>query len=197
MDSDLEIIQAVPQGDVERYGELVQRYQLAAWKLAFSFVGNMEEAKDVSQNGFVKAYRHLHRFRAGAKFSTWLYRILANECKDSLRRKVRQPEMVPMAAESEASLDGEGPLFEPADPGANPRHAAANREMAGRLSQAIRRLPMKQRSAFLLHHVNGLPLAEVSQVMGCRVGTVKAHLFRASESLRVGLGPFLTVEDFR
>ncbi|MDO8729791.1 MAG: sigma-70 family RNA polymerase sigma factor [Candidatus Omnitrophota bacterium] len=177
-----EIIGAVLQGEKERYGELVSRYQLAAWKLAYSFVGDWEEAKDLSQNGFIKAYRHLGSFHGGARFSTWLYRIIANECKDFLRRRGRQPELLILSG---CAGDEEGePALDPPDPGAGPRQTAQDRELASKLARAIGRLPMNQRAAFSLHHLNGLPLEEVSRVMGCREGTVKSHLFRAAQSLR-------------
>ena len=182
MADETEIIGAVLQGEKERYGELVSRYQLAAWKLAYSFVGDWEEAKDLSQNGFVKAYRHLRSFRAGARFSTWLYRIIANECKDHLRRRRRQPELLNLSGGP--GNDEQEPALDPADPGADPRQRAHERELAGRLARSIGRLPMNQRTAFNLHHLNGLPVEEVSRVMGCREGTVKAHLFRAVQSLR-------------
>lgn len=171
----------------------MERHPFAAWRLAYSFVGNFEEAKDLSQNGFVKAYRNLAGFRRGSKFSTWLYRIIANECKDFLRARGRQPRLVSLSG---AESDGqEDPLpFDLSDPAADPRQAAHNLELAARLARAIGRLPMKQQTAFVLHHLNDLPLEEVSQVMGCRPGTVKAHLFRASEALRKLLEPFLAVE---
>ena len=191
MDPDLEVVEAVLQGDTNRYGELVSRYQLAAWKLAYSLVGNMEEAKDLSQNGFVKAYRHLRGFRRGSKFSTWLYRIIANECKDFLRQKGRQPPFISISTNAEAD---DSSIFDPPDTAKNPRDVAHNRELAKRLARAIGRLPMKQQMAFVLHHLNGLPLQEVAQVMGCRLGTVKAHLFRAAESLRFSIGTLLTEE---
>ncbi len=192
MASDGEIIQAVLRGDVERYGELVERYQLAAWKVALGFVGNLEDAKELAQNGFVQAYRRLCHFRGEAKFSTWLYRIIANECKDFFRARARRPELVSLSVDSpeEDSIP-----FELEDPGGDPRDAFESRELAGRIARALERLPMSQRTAFILHHMNGLPLQEVSDVMGCRVGTVKAHLFRAAESLRLQIEPFLKMEE--
>ncbi len=191
MATDEEILGAVRGGEVERYGELVERYQLAACKLAYSFVGNFEDARDLAQNAFVQAYRALGRFRGGSRFSTWLYRIVANECKDFFRRKARQPAMVSLR--SEADPPEEAPeLFELADPRQDPRQAAADRELAGRLADGLGRLPMKQRTAFLLHHLHGMSLEEVSEVMGCRLGTVKAHLFRAAHGLRGLLEPFLS-----
>ncbi len=183
MDPDLEVIEQVLRGETDRYGELVERYQLAAWKLAYSFVGNFEEAKDLSQNGFVKAFRGLRGFRGGARFSTWLYRIIANECKDFLRRRGRQPDLVSLSPADDP--EGDDPLpFQLPDPAGDPREHAHRRELAARIIAAVRELPMKQQTAFLLHRLNQMPVEEVSQVMGCRVGTVKAHLFRATEHLR-------------
>ena len=190
--TDPEIIEAVLQGDADRYGELVSRYQLAAWKLAYSFVDDWEEAKDLSQNGFVKAYRHLARFRGESKFSTWLYRIVVNECKDFLRRRGRRPETVPFCGSAEDSEDHR--QIDAADPRAGPREEAHQRDLSGKLSRAICMLPMKQRSVFILRHLQGLPLEEVARVMGCRIGTAKTHLFRASESLRLRMEPFLNLE---
>ncbi|MBI2496080.1 MAG: sigma-70 family RNA polymerase sigma factor [Candidatus Omnitrophica bacterium] len=78
-----EVIQAVLRGDVDRYAELVDKYQAWARRVAFSLLGNYEDARDASQEAFVSAYRSLGRFRASAAFSTWLYRIVVNECKDA------------------------------------------------------------------------------------------------------------------
>ena len=188
MASDAEIIDAVLGGDIERYAELVTQYQHGAWRLAYSLVGNMDDAKELSQNAFVKAYRHLGRFRRTARFSTWLYRIVVNECKDFFRARARRLQFVTPAG----GLDSEdATVFEVADPAGTPRDAALDRELAAHLSAAIRRLPDRQREAFVLCHLQDLPLAEAAEIMGCRLGTVKAHLFRAGEALRQALTPLL------
>ena len=193
---DAETIQAVLDGDVDRYAELVEKYQGLAIRLAFSMVGNYEDAKDVSQEAFVNAYRSLGRFRRGAKFSTWLYRIVVNECKDAFKRRARQPMVVAAVGEPDLDANEETDLFlDAADPAAGPRSQLANRELSQRLSSAIRGLPMKQRTAFLLHHVHGLPLGEVAEVMDCRVGTVKSHVFRATEHLQMQMIPWLKQEE--
>ncbi len=190
--SDAEIIEAVLRGDVERYAELVNRYQQAAWKVAYSFVGNFEDAKDISQNGFVKAYQHLGQFRGRSQFSTWFYRIIVNECKDFFKRKSRQPKSVAPVASSDSENDPV--VFEVEDPRGDPRDVSANHELAKRLAHAIEGLGMKQRTAFVLHHLDGMSLEEVARVMGCRVGTVKAHISRAAEHLRRTLGPYVKME---
>ena len=189
------IIDAVLRGENGRFAELVERYQSAAWKLAYTFVGNFEDAREVSQDAFVKAYRHLGRFRRRARFSTWFYRIVANQCKDFLRAKTRQPSLISLTQPEE---DAEGSiLFEPADPGGDPRDSLADRELARKIRLGIEGLSMKQRTAFILHHLQGLPIDEVAEVMECRAGTVKAHLARASEHLRRTLTPYLVSERIR
>lgn len=185
--SDAETIQAVLDGDVDRFAELVDKYQEHSLKLAFSLLGNYEDAKDVSQEAFINAYRSLAHFRGGAKFATWLYRIVVNECKDVYKWRARQPVVVATVGEPEPELDGACLFVDVEDPAASPRDQLENRELGRQLSTAIGKLPMKQRTAFLLHHVHGLPLEEVASVMRCRLGTVKSHVFRATVHLKEAL----------
>ena len=190
-DPDAETVRAVLAGNLERYAELVEKYQEQAIRVAFSFLGNHEDARDVSQEAFVSAYRALGRFRGASAFSTWLYRIVVNACKDAFRRRARRPPAAQPIGDPAEDADG---LFEVADHAATPGEDAANQDLAKRLSAAIRELPMKQRTAFVLHHVHGLPLQDVAGVMACRTGTVKAHVFRAAASLRATLAPWLAEE---
>lgn len=192
-DRDTEAIQAVLVGDVERFAELVERYQRQAQRVAFSLLGNYEDARDASQEAFVNAFRSLGRFRHGARFSTWLYRIVVNECKDTHKRRRRQPVAAGRVGEPDPEQPGES-LFDVGDPGADPQQQSVNRELGQRLSMAISRLPLTQRTAFVMHHVHGMPLEEIAVMMACRVGTVKSHLFRATASLRTQMTPWLTQE---
>ena len=194
-DSDAETIRAVLDGDVDRYAELVERYQDRALRLAFSLLGNYEDARDVSQDAFVSAYQSLGRFRGTARFSTWLFRIVVNKCKDAYRRNARQPRALLHVGEPPAEGEpGAGLFVDAPDPGAGPSDQLANQDLARQLTAAIEALPMTQRTAFLLHHVHGVPLEEAAAVMGCRLGTVKSHIFRATASLRRQLAPWLTKE---
>ena len=194
--TDSEVIQAVLQGDIERYAELVDRYQRAALKLAFGFLGNYEDAKDVAQEAFVSAYSALGHFQHQAKFSTWLYRIVINKCKDFCKRRCRTPLVVASVGTADPELDGVASLFvDVADPSADPRDQLSNRELGKHLTRAIEALPTNQRAAFVLHHLQGIPVEEVAGVMGCRVGTVKSHLFRATAHLRIQLAPWLAHEQ--
>lgn len=196
---DAEAIQAVLEGDVNRFAELVDRYQAQAQRVAFSFLGNYDDAKDISQEAFVNAFRSLRRFRGKARFSTWLYRIVINECKDAQKQRARQPAIAARIGPVEAELpEAETGLFvDVPDAAANPGEQAQSRELSRQLSHAIRGLPMTQQTVFLLHHVHGCSLEEVAEVLDCRVGTVKSHLFRATDRLKTLLRPMLEREGLR
>jgi RNA polymerase sigma-70 factor (ECF subfamily) len=195
--SDAQVIAAVLDGAIDRYAELVEKYQDQAIRLAFSLLGDYEDAREVSQEAFVAAYRALGRFRGEAKFSTWLHRIVVNGCKDAWRRQRRRPSIAATIASQPPSDAGDQGLFvDVDDPVAGPREQLANRELSRRISDGIQGLPMKQRAAFLLHHVEGLPLEEVARVMRCRIGTVKSHVFRATMRLRQELAPWAAREGW-
>ena len=187
-------IQAVLGGDVERYAELVNKYQAGALRLAFSLLANDEDAKDAAQDAFIRAYQSLGRFRGHAKFSTWLYRIVVNACTDHVRRRIRQPVAAGSFDGSDPDPDQPSLFVDVSDPGDGPDAQLANRELGRQLSAAIGALSMKQRTAFLLHHVHGLPLDEVAGIMDCRTGTVKSHIFRATERVKTQLRPWLDKE---
>ena len=190
-DRDAEAIRAVLQGDTDRIADLVDAYQAQAVRMAFSFLGDYEEARDVAQDAFVDAYRALRRFRRQSKFSTWLYRIVINGCKDACRRRAHRPLVVASIGEPDvANTDGGLFVVDVDDPAAGPGDQLANRELSNQLSAAIARLPGKQQEAFILHHLHGMALEEVADVMGCRTGTVKSHVFRAMEALRGALRPW-------
>ena len=192
-DGDAEAVAAVRQGDVDRFAELVDRYQRQAIRLAYTLLGNYEDARDASQDAFVSAYRSIAAFRGSAKFSTWLFRIVVNKCKDARRARTRQP-AIALRVGARDDRDDESLFIDVDDPAAGPGEQLANRDLGRRLTASIRKLPMTQRTAFLLHHVHGLPLEEAAHIMGCRLGTVKSHIFRATESLRAQLTPWLTQE---
>lgn len=192
---DEDAIRAVQRGSIDRYAELVQRHQAAALRLAYSLLGNYADAEDAAQDAFVSAYQALKRFRGHAKFSTWLYRIVVNKCQDRLRQRGRSAWLVPSGNGGESD---EGSFFEEAqDPTADPGERLQHREVAARLGTAIGQLSSQQRAAFVLHHLQGMTIEDAAEMMGCRVGTAKSHLFRAVAHVKRFMEPWVSVGGAR
>ncbi len=156
-------------GRGEAFGTLVERYDRAVYHLAYRTLHDSEEARDVAQEAFFKAFRSLRTFRPGAKFSTWIFSITYHACCDRLGRRKR--------------YSGEE-LPDRADPGAGPEQVAIAGDEALRLRAAIARLPEKYRSVITLYHLQSRQYDEIAQVLEIPIGTVKTHLFRAKEQLR-------------
>jgi len=137
--------------------------------LALRTLRDREEARDVAQEAFFKAYRSLRTFKSDAKFSTWIFSIAYHACCDRLSRRRRfSNEELP----------------ERADPGAGPEREAIAQDEARRLRAAIDALPEKYRTVITLYHLQGRQYEEIAQVLQMPMGTVKTHLFRAKEQLR-------------
>ena len=156
-------------GNPDAFATLVERYDRAVYHLAYRTLHDVEEARDVAQESFFKAFRSLRTFKPGAKFSTWIFAIAYHACCDRLNRRKRY---------------SNEELPERADTSAGPEHQAIAGDDARRLRAAIDALPEKYRSVFTLYHLQGKQYEEIAQVLGLPMGTVKTHLFRAKEHLR-------------
>jgi RNA polymerase sigma-70 factor (ECF subfamily) len=167
------LIAAAVAGNGDAFGTLVERYDRAVYHLAYRTLHDVEEAKDATQEAFLKAYRALHTFRPGAKFSTWIFTIVYHACCDRLARRKRW---------SDAELPDR------ADPSAGPDLLAEASDDAHRLRAAIAALPEKYRTVITLFHLQGKQYEEIATVLDLPMGTVKTHLFRAKELLRKALG---------
>ncbi len=167
--SDDELIAAALGGRSDAFGTLVERYERAAYHLAYRTLHDTEEAKDATQEAFFKAFRGLRTFRPGAKFSTWIFTIVYHACCDRLARRRRySPDELP----------------DRADPAAGPQEQAESADEARRLRAAIDALPEKYRTVITLFHLQNKQYEEIAQVLGLPMGTVKTHLFRAKDLLR-------------
>ena len=164
-----EAIEACRRGEREAFDRLVLRYQRDVYRLCYRYVNSHEDANDLAQEVFIKAWRAIGRFRGESSFSTWLYRIAVNACLNfrALRRPVTQ-ELPETLAD---------PL-----PGAAAR--VETDDEARRVRSAVRRLPEKQRATLILKVYHELTHEEVAAVLGSTVGTVKANLFHALGNLR-------------
>jgi RNA polymerase sigma-70 factor, ECF subfamily len=155
--------------DSDAFGQLVERYATVIVNLAYRMVGDRTEAEDLAQETFVAAFKALPRFRAESKFSTWLYRIAANKCKDWLRAK-RPGQAV---QDVDEVLD-DGVVAEER----TPERLLSQQQVAAQLDRAIQRLPPLYREAFVLKHVEGLSYEEMQEIVGVNADTLKMRVYK-------------------
>jgi len=176
-------------GDREAFRELVERHSRHIFRLAYRMTGNEEDAEDVVQETFLRAYRGLPRFEGKASFSTWVHRIAANCAIDLMRRRL--PREAPLEIER---ADAERPpafVQEPNSLSAPERRFFAS-DIRRRVAQALGSLSPMERVAFVLRHFEGKPIAEVAQALDVRAGAAKNCVFRAVSKLRrelAAIGP--------
>ena len=178
------LIERARGGDTDSFSALVRVYQERAIHAAYAIIGNFEDARDIAQDSFVKAYTSLESFKEQSKFYTWFYRILVNTSKDFLRkRKLRQ--LVPFwfggLDEEEGGTD---PVANVAAVTETAPQELMNRELGAQIFEALERLPFRQRSAFSLRYLEGLSLEEIAGSLGISVGAVKANLWQAGDKMR-------------
>lgn len=184
--SDEELIRGAVGGDEESYRGLMERYKGRAYGVALGIVGDPDDAQDVLQESFVKAWYRLKDFRFGSNFYTWFYRLLVNQAIDRWRKRSRA---------STVPLD-ESRLSEGASPPATaiypktPEELAGNRELVEGLTRAIAELPEYHRTVILLREVDGLSYEDIAQVLDCSVGTVMSRLHYARAKLKGALREF-------
>ena len=182
---DEELVALAQKGDRRAFEELVERHKQKAYRIAFDFARDREEAKDLSQEAFLKAFTHIGRFDGRSGFYTWFYRILVNVCLDYRRRAKRTS-----AEEFNETVEGQvepSPLI--SSPVAPDQQAIAG-QLSRRVGAALEMLPAKQRMAFILKNHQGLSIREIAETMETAEGTVKVHLHRAVTALRQRLAEF-------
>ena len=182
-------------GDEDAFRELVEGHSRDLFRLAYRMTGSRENAEDVVQDAFLKAYKALNRFDAKSRFSTWLYRIAANSATDLLRRQQRQGRQ---RQSVEAEVDEAGDpfdRFESAEPG--PMRLAVSAEIERRLERGLAQLTPLERTAFVLRHFEQQSIAEIGRVLGSRTNATKQAVFRAVRKLRQDLAPLVEEDHVR
>ena len=173
------VIQSVLDGDVNAFETLVKEYEKNVYNLALRMTGNSEDAADMSQEAFIKAYNSLSSFRGDSKFSVWLYRIVSNVCLDYLRSRTRKP-TVSLSTEND---DGEEVELDIADESQSPELLLDRSLTRDAVRRGLAALPPDHREILLLREIQGLSYEEIAAVLGLEAGTVKSRIFRARKKL--------------
>ena len=182
---DEELVARARKSDQRATEDLVRRYQQKAYAIAYHFTdGNVQDAEDFTQEAFLRAFQNLENFRGDSSFYTWFYRILVNVCLDGRRRRNRWQKIF-LPWQRHSTDKGLSPEERP-DPEAHERSlkTISGKELSRDIQESLRSLPEKQRLAFQLKALHGMSIQEVARVMGTAEGTVKSHLFRATQFLR-------------
>jgi RNA polymerase sigma-70 factor, ECF subfamily len=188
---DIELVARAQDGDQTAFEALVRQYQGKAYAIAYNMCsGDREEARELTQEAFLSAFRSLKNFRGKSSFYTWFYRILINTCLDSRRRHSRWKGIFSFwrrDKRGKASTDEIDVEYQDPKVYSNPMAALNNKQLAQEIKQALASLPEKQRVVFQLKVLHGMRIREIAEIMGSAEGTVKSHLFRATHFMREAL----------
>lgn len=190
-DADMMLVERALDGDLAAFEQLVARYQNKLVGFAARMLGDQEEAEDVAQEAFVKAYRALDSFRGQAQFSTWLYRIATNLCIDRVRAKKRRPQQAYSLDEPLDKEDDAGGRELP-DTTFEPSQSAERDELRQTVRATMAEMPDKMRQVLVMCDMQGMPYEQIAQVLDCPIGTVKSRLFHARADLARRLRPYMT-----
>ncbi len=183
------VLDRARQGDSEAFRALVEQHSRSVFRLAFRMTGNEQDAEDVVQESFLRAYRQLGRFESRANFGTWLYRIVSNCSVDLMRSKQARHDQVRGDSLDETAVDL------PAADVPGPERMAQSAEIERRVQDALRELSPLERAAFTLRHYEGRSIDEISATLGLGTSAAKHSVFRAVKKLRAALAPLRSQES--
>jgi RNA polymerase sigma-70 factor (ECF subfamily) len=179
--TDEELVARSMRGDTESFNQLVLRWERPIYALAYRTIGREEEARDICQETFLRAYRALPGFRGQAKFSSWLYRIALNICRDWARKERRTPTVqLPEDVDILEMAAATGPTESIED-------LVARKDLSRTVERLMADLPEEQRTAIVLKEYHGLTFQEIADLMGCPLSTVKTRLYQGLTVIRRGL----------
>jgi len=178
MTTDEELVARARGGDADSFNQLILRWERPIYALAYRVIGREEDARDVCQDTFLRAYRALPGFKGQAKFSSWLYRIALNLCRDWIRRQRRAPVVqLPEDVDVMELASERGPVESIED-------LAERRELSDVVARAMADLPDEQRTAIILKEYHGMTFQEIADMQGCPLSTVKTRLYQGLSVVR-------------
>ncbi len=176
--TDEELVARSMDGDADSFNQLIKRWERPIYALAYRTIGREEEARDVCQETFLRAFRALPGFRGQAKFSSWLYRIALNLCRDWMRRQRRTPTVQAPEDVDIADLAAEH------GPSESIETLVGRRQLGRAVAAAMARLPEEQRTAIVLKEYHGLTFQEIAEMQGVPLSTVKTRLYQGLSVVR-------------
>lgn len=190
--SDAAAVAQVLAGDQDAFRVLVERYSRSMFRLAFHMTGNEQDAEEVVQEGFLRAYRRLGQFESRSSFGTWIYRVTANAALDSVRKREKHAKHLQPPPGEEAEVEGTDLLATlPAD-APTPERLLLSAEVQAKVESVLNGLSGRERAAFVLRHFEGLSIEEIGQTLGLRTSATKNTIFRAVQKLRRALEPLVS-----
>ncbi|MCU0792211.1 MAG: sigma-70 family RNA polymerase sigma factor [Opitutaceae bacterium] len=183
------LVQRIQAGEVERFDELVHKYRERIWSVVYHLTSNREDAADLTQDAFIKAFKSINRFQGQSAFFTWLYRIAVNGALNHLQKaKLRRFFSLEQIRDEEPVAELVAQL---ADPGASSDRRACLSELQQKLNEAMQKLSIKHRTVVTLFEIDGLSHEEIAEITGTSVGTVRSRLHYAKELLKSDLSAYL------
>ena len=185
--SEFDLVRRCQAGDTEAFDELVTRYRTRVFSMIYNMVHSEQDAWDLAQDSFLKAWKSIKRFRGRSSFYTWIYRIVTNLCLDAIRKKQVRKEDAPVATHSDGEQYDVLAQVPDGRSGSNPERDLMRRELGGKISKALDKLTPRERMVFELKHYQGLKLRTVGEMLNTTEETAKNTLFRATQKLRGAL----------
>ena len=183
-----ELVRRAQKGDLEAYDQLVQRYQERIYATVYHMTSNHEDANDLAQEAFIKAFQALNSFKGGSTFYTWIYRIAVNKTLNFLKQRKNRFHM----SLNDLDFNTENnPDLVALISDKTPRRAAGLKELQGKLNEALLKLSEHHRLVMVLHDVQGQSHEEIAEIMNCNIGTVRSRLFYARQQMQGWLADYL------
>lgn len=188
VDVDSALVERVQTGDVAAFDELVRKYRTRLYSVLYNLTGNREDASDLTQDAFIKAFQSIGKFRGKSAFYTWLYRIAVNNALSFIKKNRRRRFFSFDNMTEEAGADE---IFEAIASKTRTEKAVLMDELQERLNESLQKLSEKHRTVVVLHEIEGLSHAEIADITRTSIGTVRSRLHYAKSQLQADLQPYL------
>lgn len=188
---DVDLVRRTKNGDVSAFRELFDRYYKRVYNIVYRVVSDENEAADITQEVFVKVYKSIDKLKAEEAFFTWIRMVAVNLCRDYIRRK---PAVRVESLDQKLEVDGNELDKQVADWSNNPHKHLEKKDLQNAVQKAIKSLSDDHRTVVVLHHIEGMDIQNIADLLGSPVGTIKSRLARARDELKRKLGGYLDVE---